>query len=404
MIILRVPPILIVAISSESHVQDWTTPRTTETDVNDSEQMPDFRTLPISTLIQSRPLTVTPVDGGRTRRPRAIASVAQDSPLKATPPGKENQPMVTETDTSRKRSSTSAELSDDDVEAATRPQQRPRTAKRTSTKVKEEDLDSPTELRICKRAYIIHRVLIATEIPMPNAETHESEAIAMRSYYHALKELADELRPELVQRDSTDRGKLITLAKDLIGVMYGIKTPSADSEGGMEAINRKRKLIEALLERDAFVYKNPLERSGGMYCHPIILELICRIWFADKDRSDGIRFADTHFNVDGKGIPFTTIALVVAAVRCALDEWASGVHTSVAFHCNKYLAFYKAQINSLLDWERYTDDSGSKLTARFRVHLYEKARAYAGVSLFATPQAISLGVDDFAANESEMDF
>lgn len=60
--------------------------------------------------------------------------------------------------------------------------------------------------------------------------------------------------------------------------------------------------------------KDPQVRSPGtMYRHPIFLEIIVGMWFNEGHESDGVRVA-VSFNPKGEGIPFQTLALVMAVV------------------------------------------------------------------------------------------
>jgi hypothetical protein len=51
-----------------------------------------------------------------------------------------------------------------------------------------------------------------------------------------------------------------------------------------------------------------------MYRDPIIVNMLYKLWFAKMGESDGIRM-EAFFNPNGEGIPFETVALVLAAVR-----------------------------------------------------------------------------------------
>ena len=52
---------------------------------------------------------------------------------------------------------------------------------------------------------------------------------------------------------------------------------------------------------------------GTMYHHPFILNMLYKLWFAKMGDSDGV-LLEAFFNPNGQGIPFETIALVLAAV------------------------------------------------------------------------------------------
>jgi hypothetical protein len=50
-----------------------------------------------------------------------------------------------------------------------------------------------------------------------------------------------------------------------------------------------------------------------MYRHPIIGDLINRIWFSDGQDSDGVQLAE-QFNLRGEGLSFELISLTIGVV------------------------------------------------------------------------------------------
>ncbi|KAJ7869443.1 hypothetical protein B0H14DRAFT_2571807 [Mycena olivaceomarginata] len=49
-------------------------------------------------------------------------------------------------------------------------------------------------------------------------------------------------------------------------------------------------------------------------------------------------------------IPLETLALIVAAVRCAIDEWTTGRRVRVDFEFEPYAGTYKTVLNHLRGW------------------------------------------------------
>ncbi|KAH7907714.1 hypothetical protein BJ138DRAFT_1116447 [Hygrophoropsis aurantiaca] len=421
-----VPP----AMAREPDRQDqWNPNPGLEMDADDTDQQPGLDTP--SANASSRSLTFAP--GGRKPKRRFFASEKElpgapvllrindsstappsesaSAPNSPTPGhfGKENHPVNTSNNICGSKRIHDA----DSVAGEDTTPPRSKALKTNRNKATESDL-APMELKICKRAYPYHRVLLSMENPLPDPETTAAEMLAIKAYSMALGELSATINPELLstfkdpsetiinilsQRGSTLRGKVVTAAKNLVAAMYNIGKPCAENDTA--GVNRIRKYITSLIGRGAYVYKNPLTRSGGLYGHPIILEILCRVWFKEKNKSDGIRYAETYLNVNGKGIPLVTIALITTAVRCALDEWVQGTYSETHFKCDRYLKIFQKELQTLRDWDKYTTNTGSHLTTKLRVELFEKARAYAGATVNADVQDATMGADDFAANESQ---
>ncbi|KAH7907824.1 hypothetical protein BJ138DRAFT_1116361 [Hygrophoropsis aurantiaca] len=328
-----------------------------------------------------------------------------------TPAGKENRPAdasILVPGSKRVRDSDNPVSSSEEMGPS-----RTKVSKSQRNKATESDL-APMELKICKRAYAYHRCLLSTENPLPDPETTAAEVLAIKAYSSALEDLSALINPGLLspfkdpsevvvnilsQRGSTLRGKVVTTAKNLVAAMYNIEKPGAESNN--DTVNHIREQVASLVDRGAYVYRDPVKRTG-LYCHPIILEILCRVWFKEKSKSDGVRYANTYFNVDGKGIPLATIALITTAVRCALDEWLQGTYTETHFKCDKYLKIYRKELQTLVDWDKYTTNTGSRLAAKLRVDLFEKARAYAGDTTASNTDTTAISVDDFAANENQL--
>ncbi|KAI9432585.1 hypothetical protein H4582DRAFT_1857737 [Lactarius indigo] len=81
--------------------------------------------------------------------------------------------------------------------------------------------------------------------------------------------------------------------------------------------------------------------SGIPYRHPIIQQCINVVWFGDRN-GDGVRFSN-EFNP----IPYETIALVLTAIECCLDEWSNGLQTKLPFTYERYKVTYASHLTAL---------------------------------------------------------
>ncbi|KAK0443007.1 hypothetical protein EV421DRAFT_1903966 [Armillaria borealis] len=142
--------------------------------------------------------------------------------------------------------------------------------------------------------------------------------------------------------------------------------------GDASTVEHNRALVKALKTRSAFTYKDYVNRRG-LFESPLLSLIIKQVYFNDGLKSEGLSFfGATH------EIPFTVIALVFAAVLCAIDEWQSGKHKpkSVSFHTATYAKPYNDILTSLKGWEAYCHDTRKEpdVPANFRRDLFKQGR------------------------------
>ncbi|EJD36536.1 hypothetical protein AURDEDRAFT_130008 [Auricularia subglabra TFB-10046 SS5] len=112
----------------------------------------------------------------------------------------------------------------------------------------------------------------------------------------------------------------------------------------------------------AFIIRKQIVTRKHPYRHPLILELIRSEYFLDHERMARNHESHAQFNP----MPLQTIALAATAMKCALDEWKTGLHRKgkISFTVEDYRSVYEAHMRELeqmntkhrsevLRWRRY---------------------------------------------------
>ncbi|KAJ7043490.1 hypothetical protein C8F04DRAFT_720356 [Mycena alexandri] len=68
-----------------------------------------------------------------------------------------------------------------------------------------------------------------------------------------------------------------------------------------------------------------------------------------------------HYFTGMDGIPVETLALSVAAVKCAIDAWKTGRHVDAAFETDPYAAYYGAVLAHLRGWVQYAGQNSGMI-------------------------------------------
>ncbi|KAH9928595.1 hypothetical protein B0H21DRAFT_826308 [Amylocystis lapponica] len=273
----------------------------------------------------------------------------------------------------------------------------------------------PIRQKIVKKAYGHFRACISTVNPYPS--TTQSDEFALTAFLTSYDEIAEHLvtmQDEddvptdgeislLKARISQMRGRVKTKARELVKKHYSFESTSEDN---IDAINRNRALATKLkTDWHSFTRSDPDNRNVPytLYRHAIIAEIINMVWFADK-ASDGAQYPDMFS--DHSGIPLVLIALCLAAIECAIDEWQHGVQRSITFRSDAYIDVFQGHLTKLEAWERYTMTiSFSKTTETICCELLNNARKNAGISVVvgstSSAQASGLTIQDFAIDEGQ---
>lgn len=139
-----------------------------------------------------------------------------------------------------------------------------------------------------------------------------------------------------------------------------------------------------------FVFEDPSSKSG-IYKTELLQQGINGMWFLNRG-DEGVIY---HKYFDP--IPIKTIALVLTAIECCVDEWLQGIKEDIKFTSASYGAVYNHHLRSLQRFDEHT--APYKLLSKIRTNLHDTARFHAGVASLNPLSATSQGHIDDAAFE-----
>jgi len=150
------------------------------------------------------------------------------------------------------------------------------------------------------------------------------------------------------------RGEVKDKARTLVALHYGVE----EVVNGPDEKRLVRERTEHLLDRQSFIYKDPITRKG-VFMHITIQTVINNVWFHNRN-ADGVILQDDYCKPNMGVSPFM-IALVSAAIGCCLDEWATGERKAIQFSAAMYQDKYRAHCNLLSAIEAKKKGSVRKL-------------------------------------------
>ncbi|KAF8549496.1 hypothetical protein OG21DRAFT_1421186 [Imleria badia] len=142
--------------------------------------------------------------------------------------------------------------------------------------------------------------------------------------------------------------------------MYRFETEANDN-----AIEKNRALFLELKEDSSFIFftRGPsLDEHKGIYMTPAIQQVINDVLFKNKG-DDGIRWAK-YYNP----FPVMGFALTITAIKCAINEWESGVREMIIFKEPEYSSVFRSHLASLKEFKTVT--MSINLLARTQQRVY----------------------------------
>ncbi|KAG2098575.1 hypothetical protein BD769DRAFT_1644081 [Suillus cothurnatus] len=259
-------------------------------------------------------------------------------------------------------------------------------------RLKAGDFDATTK-DILVAANSIFRCLIVTQAPFPDTVLVETK-LAKEAWREACNipgvsiKLTPSLLKVILRRTSHVRGELKTKMRSLTASFFGFR-----SSGSKEVIRQNRDLAESLKEGSRFAFKD-WEGKSGIYKTELLQMGVNIMWFTNRN-DEGIVY-HKYFN------PFRAeaIALVLMAIECCIDEWATGLKEDVKFSAATYSSVYSSHFDSLRRFEERT--AAYKLFDKICVNLHDTACFHAGLD-FASLSTTSR-VDDEAFDEAIQEY
>ncbi|KAL6300343.1 hypothetical protein BKA93DRAFT_829165 [Sparassis latifolia] len=208
------------------------------------------------------------------------------------------------------------------------------------------DFDNITK-EVLGLAISIYRCLISTEAPFPDTNTLETQ-LAQHHKVHL--------------------------------------SPSCGENKKIIACNHQR--AEELKDRYLFIYQD-MQKKTGLYKTELLPMVIGDMWFANK-HNEGV-----HFHEMFNPMPKITIALVLAAIECCIDEWAMGIKEDVQFTALSYKPIFNAHLECLERFDKHT--VRYKLLGRLCKSLHANARFHSGAEPLSRTTVPVLGCEQFDA-------
>ncbi|KAG9219741.1 hypothetical protein CCMSSC00406_0010330 [Pleurotus cornucopiae] len=143
----------------------------------------------------------------------------------------------------------------------------------------------------------------------------------------------------ITSRTSHTRGEVKTKVKAFVPSIFDL-----ESSQHPKVIEKMRSRAAKLKDGYNFVYKEPhkdITKRKGLYRGKIIQKCVNALWFANR-RDEGVRFPDSF-----SPIPLPALALIFAAIENCIDEWITGIHTSLDFTATEYEPVYQDHLKSL---------------------------------------------------------
>ncbi|KAJ7710901.1 hypothetical protein B0H17DRAFT_914954, partial [Mycena rosella] len=202
-----------------------------------------------------------------------------------------------------------------------------------------------------------YQCLLATQDAFPDS-TAEPEIVNL-AWDTACEELkvAVRLTPDIakltMRHGSQMRGELKTKFHALVELIFGF-----ESGQNKKIIRKNRQQAEDLKEGMGYSYKvthllqefpDVAAQRKGIFKGPIIQKSTNGMWF--NSRRDE---AAMHPELFGPMLPKPTLALVLTAIECSIDEWASVIKTDVPFTAADYRSVYLEHIRVLEEFEKAT--------------------------------------------------
>ncbi|KAI6008599.1 hypothetical protein EDC04DRAFT_2521397, partial [Pisolithus marmoratus] len=207
-----------------------------------------------------------------------------------------------------------------------------------------KDYDNVTQ-EFMTAAVTEYHACLCTQSPMPNDSQETVLLVASWVKAYQLTGVNLAWTPDLSKlisgllHGSQVCGELKTKLCPLIKVIFGFHSIHCQ---------KNHSLVEVLKEGMNFAFKHMAPM--GFLKVPLIQKIINTMWFANK-HDEGIMFPE-HF----KPFPYPTLALVLTAIKCCIDEWVTGKQGDIPFTTQEYCLVYEAYLKCLQDFDVATKE------------------------------------------------
>ncbi|KAJ7887073.1 hypothetical protein B0H14DRAFT_3430918 [Mycena olivaceomarginata] len=154
-------------------------------------------------------------------------------------------------------------------------------------------------------------------------------------------------------RVPTFRGGLKVVARRLVPDAYGfiaIETLENPTPALISAtLEKNRARVEKITK--TYIYTDPDNITPeSMFLHGIFQRVYTGYWFGTNENDRAVYFKDKT------RIELVTLAFIIVAVLCAIQEWSTGRWKNRKFSHSAYFMTYKATLNGLKRWLKHSED------------------------------------------------
>ncbi|KAJ6607120.1 hypothetical protein B0H10DRAFT_2073189 [Mycena sp. CBHHK59/15] len=267
-------------------------------------------------------------------------------------------------------------------------------------RARQKDYDDTTQEAIGIAATWFRCILATSDAFPEHMEEGDMVKLAWGKAEEELKismTLTPDIAKLIARRGPQMRGELKTKVRALTELVFGF-----ESGQNKKNVRMNRQLAEDLKEGLGYCYKEfstEPTQCRGLYKAKIIQKSVNQMWFNNR-RDEGA----THPELFGPVFPKPAFALVLTAIECSIDEWATGVKTDVPFTAADYRSVYQEHLKCLDEFEKHTaprDILGNILTRTHNI-----GRFHSGAQPLApqaSTSALSKAALDAAIREYEED-
>ncbi|KAH9900750.1 hypothetical protein C8Q73DRAFT_618047, partial [Cubamyces lactineus] len=232
---------------------------------------------------------------------------------------------------------------------------------------------------VLKLAINLYKSRLCREDAYPTRLTEKTWA--RNAWFEATEQLQIQLSPtseviHIIIRYSWNlRGEIKSIARSCIAGAYGFKPITTAA-----ATLYNRNCAAMLRLGRTFTYETigtTEDEHEGIYETHVVQTVINRVFYKSPD-DDGV-VLDKQQHAHHRPFPLRGVALILAAVQCAIDEWDSGLHTNVSFSENTYKLVYIDHVQELQQYDQMSGDDHIVLDICTRLSTHGRLHAKAPV-------------------------
>ncbi|KAI6156713.1 hypothetical protein BKA82DRAFT_3964865 [Pisolithus tinctorius] len=246
-----------------------------------------------------------------------------------------------------------------------------------------------------------YRARLCAQSPMPD---HGQETMLLAASWTRACQVTGvklartpDLSKLITSRGSQVHGELKTKLRPLVEAMFGFHSSQSKS-----VIQKNRALAESLKEGTNFAFKassflyivKTINRRGFLKV-PLIQKIINMMWFANK-HDEGVKFPE-HF----KPFPYPALALILTAIECCIDEWATGQRGDISFTTQEYRSVFESYLKCLQDFDNATKEVGILPAICSKIYAIGRVHSGAGVLTMESQCKVSVRIIAAAIKEHE---